>query len=82
MTIPDSDLDAIEARAKAATGGVWEFGEEDFILVDGVADIAAICRDNRYANADFISHAGGDNGDVIRLVAEVRRLLAELEKRG
>ncbi len=86
MTITDSDLDAIEARAKAATGGVWEYRVDmdstgimpDWFSVDsdGTALFSSISGSAH--DAKFIAHCGGDNGYVLRLVAEVRRLNADL----
>lgn len=97
MTITDSELSAIEARAMAATGGVWRaqlfvkdcdtkayVASDNSDESDGAWITREICITHmpRYGgneDAAFIAHCGGDNGDVLRLVAEVRRLRAELE---
>jgi hypothetical protein len=86
MTITESDLAAIEARARAATGGEWaadEFGNVEsstgYRVVDGMETLdPENCYTEDAANGQFIAHCGGDNGDVLRLVAEVRRLRAEV----
>ena len=76
----DLDLDAIEARAKAATPGPWprDFGRCDF-SPEGCMSIGPLvtmddeCDEERQAQADqdFIAAA---RTDVPALVAEVRRL--------
>lgn len=76
------DLDAIEARATAATPGAWAYDQipetgECRVIWDGNG---AAERDSVYAitsggslacNAEFIAHA---REDVPALIAEVRRL--------
>lgn len=76
----DLDLDAIEARANAATPGPWEHGADKN---GGVRDIYApddthITGGALYADAVFLAYA---RTDVPLLVAEVRRLRAECELR-
>jgi hypothetical protein len=77
MTMPDLDLDAIEARAAAATDGPWlpPIGSGDVGYVwrsdDGHFQVAIACDGNEEANAVFIAHA---RTDIPALVAEVRRL--------
>ena len=81
--ITETELDAIEARANAATPGPWEIFNDD---LDGhiIAGRYSICGGERhegYVHADdlniiFIAHA---RTDVPRLIAEVRQLIAEKE---
>jgi hypothetical protein len=91
MTIPDSELSAIEARARAATGGDWHYQppKDDGVHVPwshcfgpSISHLGGSSSKQADADRQFIAHAGGDSGDVLRLVAEVRRLRAELEGRG
>ncbi|MHB8406220.1 MAG: hypothetical protein ACYDCJ_12435 [Gammaproteobacteria bacterium] len=63
------DLDAIEARANAATPGPWDTDEYDGGLRSTVT-AGPITSDEDY---DFIAHA---RTDVPALIAEVRRLRA------
>lgn len=83
----DSDLDAIEARAKAASGGNWRYEppKDDGVHVPwsfcwgpSISHLGGSSKPQADADREFIAHAGGDNGDVLRLVAEVRRLNADL----
>lgn len=88
--LTDADLDAIEARVGAATEGPWvaECGSSnspciDFVLTENIdprlddrASIAETYTDEA-ENADFIASA---RTDVPRLVAEVRRLRAQVER--
>jgi hypothetical protein len=81
----DAELDAIAARAAAASTGPWQsFVEgrdhssgDNFIRVGGLDDHEPdmyVSRDNApasIADQDFIAHA---RQDVPRLLAEVRRL--------
>lgn len=75
------DLDAIEARANAATGGKWEAmpwqGDAGVCqLVNGRYIVDVVTRGyTRVADAEFIAHA---RTDVPDLIAEVRRLKAEV----
>jgi hypothetical protein len=91
MTITDSELLAIEARARAATGGDWHYQppKDDGVHVPwshcfgpSISHLGGSSSKQADADRQFIAHAGGDSGDVLRLVAEVRRLRAELEGRG
>jgi hypothetical protein len=73
------DLDTIEARANAATGGKWELEErqDGFAIlskIDGGLELAIYELDK--PDAEFIAHA---REDIPKLVAEVRRLRAENE---
>lgn len=77
------DLDAIEARANAATPGPWRAGTEEFIDYgavfgrqieeDGLSRVRCLVDDlsDIPGTAEFIAHA---RTDVPALVAEVRRL--------
>lgn len=77
------DVDAIEARANAATPGPWKLwgmtvmtdrhGTGDVADCDDIAFTADPDRGLRTFNADFIAHA---REDIPALVAEVRRLRA------
>jgi hypothetical protein len=84
--LTSSELDAIEARANAATPGPWErgatlrerdgkvttFSEEASVYPPlGEAGPVAVATVAEYDNASFIAHA---RQDVPALVAEVRRL--------
>lgn len=83
--MPDIDLDAIEARANAATAGPW--CTDDWEIFQGTEYepgislwIGETCRgtsdlEQDRADATFVAHA---RTDVPALVAEVRRLRAEL----
>lgn len=72
----ESELQAIEARAEAATEGPWH--SEDGLVDMGMdkPTIDLIREDNCRANADFIAAA---RTDIPALVAEVRRLREELK---
>lgn len=88
--LTDAELDEIEARAEKATEGPWvaECGSSnspciDFVLTENIdprlddrASIAETYTDEA-ENADFIASA---RTDVPRLVAEVRRLRAQVER--
>lgn len=72
------DLDAIEARLKAATPGPWQRGSHYDVVTSSrsegwlVADCGtADSPDEASANVAFIAHAAAD---IARLLAEVRRL--------
>jgi hypothetical protein len=71
----DLDLDAIEARAAAATDGPWEVHPDDADLVWLPGRGYFLCEMLTAAetNGSFIAHA---RTDVPALVAEVRRLRA------
>ena len=80
------DLDAIEARAKAATPGPWIMDAEEQTVRAVEADGQPImcdrstetwAEDNNANDCDFISHA---REDVPALLAEVKRLNAELQE--
>lgn len=85
MTSTDTrlDLDAIEARANAATPGPWCTDSWEIYqgteYVAGAEWIGETCRagemDDSRADAEFVAAA---RTDVPALVAEVRRLRAEL----
>lgn len=77
------DLEAIKARANAATKGPW-FCNGDIVQLDtdrraGVSldqvlcdkRVLAICRFGKYADSNFIAHA---RDDIPSLIAEVERL--------
>jgi hypothetical protein len=77
---PALDLDAIEARANAATPGPWSTGDDDNgdcwiripdhdLYFGNIEEVSKCCLDM----ADFIAHA---RSDVPALVAEVRNLRA------
>ena len=86
--ITEEDLDAIEERAKAAAnctaGRDWSYDTEQMRVISGDGsdvhdgmDLASILPpepDYSRAIGDFISHSGGINGDILRLVSEIRRL--------
>ena len=69
------ELDAIQARADAATPGTWNAGGDNMARSingnDPVKPVAWLTVWNDRPNADFIAHA---REDVPALVAEVRRL--------
>ena len=77
------DLDAIEARANAATAGPWsidyiEHTGEHGILInepDGTLGCAGRLVANwlTYSNAEFVAHA---REDIPALIEEIRRLRA------
>jgi hypothetical protein len=69
------DLDAIEARAEAATAEPWTIiGAGEYVTPVGIT--VATDGGITSADAEFIAHA---RTDVPVLVAEVRRLTAEVE---
>jgi hypothetical protein len=80
------DLDAIEARAKAATPGPWR--KQPRLSIDGSVESEAMGKggvpammvdidsERSRVDAEFIAHA---RKDVPDLVAEVRRLRAALD---
>lgn len=81
-SLSDADVDAIEARADAATAGPWkEWATNDDPSVVYFEDGAAfhIARftgwNNHYPDRAFVANA---RTDVPRLCAEVRRLRAAL----
>ena len=77
----DLDLDAIEARANAATGGEWTWEDDPATVYAGRGDymhglnlFGRLELDwNGPANMEFVCHA---RADVPALIAEVRRLRA------
>jgi hypothetical protein len=86
MTQPTSlDLDAIEARAAAATPGPWKIENDycdcsdygcshpPFAVAFGPFTSFENTSDRHHADAEFASHA---RTDVPALVAEIRRLRA------
>jgi hypothetical protein len=94
VPIPDEDLGEIEQRAHAASPAPWEaFIEardhtagDDFIRIGGFDDAQPDMYIQYYlgatsvrvpaADLDFIAHA---RQDIPRLVAEIRRLLADTQ---
>jgi hypothetical protein len=82
--VTELDLDAIEARANAATPGPWEHGERCVWQAGmlNTAEIAVDCEHGnggirRHADAEFIAHA---RTDVPALLAEVKRLREQVER--
>ena len=94
LPLTDKYLSEIEARAKAATPGPWQYHrtwQDDrhraMYVMHGytgraskhdnpwIADLA----DDNNEDAEFIAHA---REDIPALLAEIRRLQAELEIRG
>ena len=81
LTNQQLDLDAIEARANAATDGPWTLHEDDgdtfrapaWEVRPASGEMVARLRDWASADAEFIAHA---RTDVPALLAEVRRLRA------
>jgi hypothetical protein len=76
--VTDEELNAIEARANAATPGPWELGEHEILAAHSAVVVAgAGCCDpvRLDADANFICQA---RTDAPALVAEVRRLRAAL----
>lgn len=72
-----TELEAIKARAAAATPGPWEFDGKGDIVPDGdKSDFVAMIHYSA-EDAEFIAHA---RADVPALVAEVERLRAENAK--
>ncbi len=69
-------LDAIEARATAATAGPWVSDGVEIWLTHGDIVIATLHPDRIPEDAEFIGHS---RMDVPALAAEVRRLRAELD---
>ena len=67
----EAEIAAIEARHADATPGEWVIGADDFIVVEGVADIAVMVEDSD-SDAAFIMEA--HNRDIPALIAEVRLL--------
>lgn len=81
----DIDLDAIEARANAATDGPWWHYGDGFREIHGpqndeedgwAPQVAVAGDDGTLPDAEFIAHA---RTDIPALVAEVRRLRAQVE---
>lgn len=72
----DEELNAIEARCKAATPGPW-LGDSgrDIVVRDGGDWVSVF--DYKAPNAEFIAHA---RADLPGLLAEVRRLQRLLAK--
>lgn len=81
----DLDLDAITARADAATEGPWKAvianicGDDSVYVETADGRSVADLRDDQAAVATFIAHA---RADVPALVAEVRRLQAIVDAWG
>lgn len=84
----DLDLDAIQARADAATPGPWEFDDEVlgvWTAADGALGGGICDPHDEYArglnhpleNMRFVAHA---RQDIPLLVAEVRRLRKIIER--
>ena len=78
MTSPltDTQLNDIDSRANAATPGPWKRSEDysDVLAPDG-SQLASYWLT---ADGEFIAHAPED---VRALLAEIRRLRAELDRR-
>ncbi len=83
----DEELDAIEARAAAATPGPWEPTRDGSLVMDSETDLFHVFPHTRgpddpldfsvqKPNAAFIAHA---REDVPNLVAEVRMMRAQRE---
>lgn len=85
MNITPDELDAIEARADAAHIGPWDVGppgEDGEIWVESDYNVDGGCPifggdESMLHNLEFAAHA---RTDVPRLVAEVRRLQAEIDR--
>lgn len=77
QTGPELRLDEIEARANAATPGPWTVSEDYSDVVGPEGDQLASYWNptSETRNGEFIAHA---RTDVPALVAEIRRLRAEL----
>jgi hypothetical protein len=82
--LTDQQLNDIEARAQAATPGPWErdddygptfFANTSGEYLQGVGDFNFGVGEQAEADEEFVKHA---REDVDVLVAEVRRLRAEL----
>jgi hypothetical protein len=79
---PSTHIDAIEARANAATPGPW-WAEEHRHTITGDAEWVVWMREDKMSDntilgeedAEFIAHA---REDVPKLIAEVRRLQAKI----
>jgi hypothetical protein len=78
-------IEEIRARCEAATPGKWEaFTDNDGqVYVSNSWNNSPVCEVNGTSldpyippidDAEFIAHAGGDNGDVVTLLDEVERL--------
>ena len=68
------DLEAIKARAEAATSGPWEYQGIGEIVARGILLTTDLADD---ADAEFIAHA---RTDVPLLASEIERLRARLMK--
>jgi hypothetical protein len=71
------DLDAIEARANAATEGPWVAHPDGLVWTERPIPGDPVSGSTEVEDAEFIAAA---RADVPALVAEVRRLRAELEQ--
>ena len=78
MTDLDLDLDAIEARAAAATEGPWSRDDEYplSVAICYTPHVWALAYSGTEANAEFIAHA---RTDVPALVAALREARADCE---
>jgi hypothetical protein len=91
--LPDTELDAIEARAKAATPGPWRQGAVDKIRVFGDPDGETLApglgrcvcivnqwtgEERRDADAAFIAAAREDVPRLVAALREARKQLAEV----
>lgn len=84
--LTDQQLTQIEARTTAATDGPWTLHEDDgdtfrapaWEVLPASGEMVARLREWASADAEFIAHA---RADVPMLLAEVRRLRAELARR-
>ena len=86
--ITDAELAEIERRAAAATKGPWEafvegrdhWGGDDFIRTGGLDSDSPdmyVSLDSRKAGSNDLDFIASARQDVLRLVAEVRRLRAK-----
>jgi hypothetical protein len=71
----EQELADIEARVDAVPGFAWHTDEDRKAVFDTFGALIADCQDP--AVADLLIHA---RGDLRRLIQEVRRLRAELQR--
>lgn len=81
------DLDAIEARAKAATPGPWkqgghydgewfDFGKNSgYVRLSDGHEISVAQKAGKYDDAEFIAHARQDVEDMAREIRKLRAIL-------
>lgn len=75
----DIDLDAIKARAEAATAGPWQMWD-GCVYTDGVHCLHDLIRDNEAASSPDLWFITRSRTDVPALIAEVERLRAQVER--